>query len=532
MKKRSLLIIGFFLLISTRSAHAMCPDSIAAFALLQTQPVGHYTKQVLDRADAGIAEAQGADDGEPNFGQNYFSWVYKITGAILGLVDTKLRLVEFERNLTQTSACLHLDLALMEAKMEQVRCETKVAAERGSTWGVMQLLALQNFLNERYKHLIEGAEDPYYTDPSWQSWEIFDPEEDVWCCANSNPQNTCELVNVKTCHYEKSGQSFVSADECSNFCKPPQNASQPPVREEICPFDSDYLPPTGAGYGCSSEIIGLFSFYIPAQLERQAISEFQQDRNEFLTSPHIQNLKNAYMRMLEFQGRPIPPELDNFGQTPDTPHVRRYDCGANQTPNGPVPESQKNTWPTGAIAFELRGPFSISKDEIFVLRNFFDLSRRWALLRELPDYLMAPYDLPPGQSRNDAIEREESLLGYGKKVREFVANLVLAISKNQAGLESAIFPKATDGQLRLIEIMEPVRPVIASLAKSVSSDQEGIRAFAKNYAYYLRRSCIFRSCSDRLDKIIKILLEDDCFPYASGEYTSGVWWERCENAIQ
>lgn len=530
--------IGIISLLTSATAFAQtCPESDTAKNLLTITPVGEYTRLVLERATKGIAEAQAAQAGLPKFGSQYFGWASKITGALLGLVDTQLRLVEYERDLTQTTACMHLDLALIEAKMEEVRCETRKAAKVGSSWGVMQLLSLQNFLNNRYKYLTMGATDPYFKDPDWQEWQIFDPEEDGWCCPDANPNNMCEFMNVKDCRFKKYGRTYATLDACSTACKRPESPpSQPPAREEICPFDTDYLPATGAGYGCSVEVLNGVAGYAPAQEERDAMQNFITERDDFLTATNIAKIKDAYVKMLNFQGRPIPPEIENFGKSYTTPHLRRLDCRANKTADmfgiAPVQDNLKNTWPQGAISITKRGPFAYSEDTITVLRAFFGLSQKWSLLREFADYLEDPYELPEGTDRDNAIERDATLLGLGRNIRQFVRSLIVRVDKNQGGLESAIFPKASDGQLQLITIMEPLRPVMSVLAKSVTTPQEGIRGFAKNYAYYLRRSCIFRTCSDRLEKIIKILIAPECFPYTTGAYTSGKWWEQCENAIK
>jgi len=538
MVRKYSLAIGIASLLTSTAAYAQtCPESATAQQLLTITPVGQYTRLVIERAKKGITEAQAAQAGEANFGSKYFGWISQVTGAMLALVDTQLRLVEYERDLTQTTACMHLDLAIIEAKMEEVRCEARKAVSKGSSWGVLQLLSLQNFLNERYKHLILGATDPNYKDPDWQDWQIFDPNEDAWCCPDRNSANTCEFIKVEDCRFKRSGVDYATLDSCSTLCKRPAAPSnQPPARATICPFDTDYLPPTGAGYGCSVEILNSVVGYIPAQEERDALQDFTTERDDFLTAENIANIKDAYVKMLNFQGRPIPEEIENFGASPTTDHLRRLDCGANKMTEGPVanptitdvPENLRNTWPEGAIGLATRGPFAYSEDTITILRAFFGLSQKWSLLRDFADYLEEPYELPAGPARDKAILRDSTLLGFGRTIRQFVRSLITRVDQDQAGLESAIFPKAADGQLHLIEIMTQLRPVMSSLSKSVINSQDGVRGFAKNYAYYLRRSCIFRSCSDRLEKIIKILLAPECFPYTSGEYTNGKWWDKCE----
>jgi hypothetical protein len=47
-------------------------------------------------------------------------------------------------------------------------------------------------------------------------------------------------------------------------------------------------------------------------------------------------------------------------------------------------------------------------------------------------------------------------------------------------------------------------------------EERGLRAFVRNFAWYIRRSCIFRPCNERLEQILKLNFADSCFPYTGG----------------
>ena len=60
------------------------------------------------------------------------------------------------------------------------------------------------------------------------------------------------------------------------------------------------------------------------------------------------------------------------------------------------------------------------------------------------------------------------------------------------------------------------------------------RSFVRDFAYFLRRSCIDRPCSQRLDRILKIVFTDECFPFVSGQFLNDTvqnpGWRRCMTA--
>jgi hypothetical protein len=109
----------------------------------------------------------------------------------------------------------------------------------------------------------------------------------------------------------------------------------------------------------------------------------------------------------------------------------------------------------------------------------------------------------------------------------------------QATKEASILPKAQDAELEVLEAIKPIRPAITRVIGLVLQSDEGLRKFARNYAYFLRRSCIYRPCNEKLETIMKVLYSDECFPYASGEFNAKAGeeapdktsWEKCQDAV-
>ncbi|MFA6039675.1 MAG: hypothetical protein WCV62_02865 [Candidatus Peribacteraceae bacterium] len=80
------------------------------------------------------------------------------------------------------------------------------------------------------------------------------------------------------------------------------------------------------------------------------------------------------------------------------------------------------------------------------------------------------------------------------------------------GIEEAFSPLTdTIGDLaRLVQDIDPVEGDRVSSARS-------LRDFVRDMAFFLRRSCMNRSCNATLERVMKITTADSCFPYTSGE---------------
>lgn len=78
----------------------------------------------------------------------------------------------------------------------------------------------------------------------------------------------------------------------------------------------------------------------------------------------------------------------------------------------------------------------------------------------------------------------------------------------------------------LEEAFAPITKTVGSLARLVSTisaqgDQRddptrSLRDFVRDAAYFLRRSCMNRDCNASLERVMRIVTSDACFPYTSG----------------
>lgn len=194
--KRTLFITGFLVILASMpiSVRAEVNDrnfTCSPLADTNLLAISPYVQDVLSRADKGIEYAQEAGVAT-DFLSILPGWALSMTSAWAGLTDTALQRTDTVSELTDISSCLHLDLALIDCKIEKVRTELHAQTERGSFVAIIRLTSLLRFLNERARHLAAGALDPQYPDPTWGYRYSFDrPSDEIWCASNT-PENICE----------------------------------------------------------------------------------------------------------------------------------------------------------------------------------------------------------------------------------------------------------------------------------------------------------------------------------------------------
>lgn len=554
-----LFTLGLCALLLPQTVIAQCPPTQRARELLEKTPIGHYTAEVLKRTDEGIDNARAADGGAQIVDLFSLHFLIQVQSILYMLVDTDLRSVEYHRNLTEVSACLHADLAMLEAQIENVRCEINAAYDRKSPEGIRILKSVANFLNQRYKHLVKGALDPQHKDMSWKVYYKFDNPFPGWCCVLD--ELTCEIRPGDECtEIQEDGTGgynfFSTKDECitESLCTVTANGENDPKYKDICPFDSNYLAFNTSGYGCSVERIEQFatgsSGVNSMQAEADAAKEIEQKRDAFLEDiEHINTttesmddlvnntmLTNTEREQLQRFGGTTTDEIDVrrvFGCNADLPPEKREDNAGVEgelTPN--IKPSQE--W----AGIPLRGPFFFGIDHLTVWKKFFRLYHTWEQERQFADYLKHPDEFPEEADRKKAVERDNEAFGVLRAPRGTVRSVWLQFQLGQATQDVALLPKAQDMALQVRNAMSSVRPAMKRSIELVHKDSSPMRVFAKKYAYFLRRSCIFRPCNEKLEIILKTLFSDECFPYASGDFqvkkgddTGKSTWERCQEAI-
>jgi len=524
MKKISTLLIGLFLLAPVAQAQVTTASPVS----------DHYVKVVLDRVDDGIAILPGKTT---SYDLIFFDWLATLSTTMLELVDTELRIVEQQRDLYRMTPCLHLDLIILEQKIEELRKLMLSAFEEGRTFDIIRLQEMIRFLNTRYRHLVRGARDPHYTDPGLKPKYGFD--EETWCCplVAEGEDGACVKQTKVSCREAseggKPGLTFETSESCGDYpgCSALDTGD---LEELVCPFHSDYLPPTVAGYGCDLTALNALSgiddnpnnnlnnpnaSLLSIRAERDALQVFITKRDEFLDS--INFISVVTQEIYEAMGREFTPEelqlLENFPAVLTREHKSVSNCSL--TDNSLLEFEAPPPWPEGAAKWERRGPFSITSDEFNIVRGLYDMLQGWGRRRDQPDIYTLPTEYPPDSTERDEAEDRENRVWVAIKIlRHFYRQHFRSWNIKQAGLETKSIVQAGDTQAQMTELTKSLRKTMKNFYELSSEQDKGIRRFTINFSYFLRRTCVYRPCNLLLDRVLKISFEDKCFPYTSGDY--------------
>jgi hypothetical protein len=453
-------------------------------------------------------------------------WMDQATSAALALVDTDLRIAQQELDLIENSPCLHIDMLILEGWMERVRQEKNRGVESGNVRKVFRLIPLQRYLNNRFLALLHGARDPWYEDREEGELYDFDPPP-YWCCAGQEDEedrgSACISVGEKG--REECAFAHGSLSKRLNVCIAAGCEGSGEDESPLCPFHSDYLPPTTAGYGCDLSVLRKYEGegHEATRKEYEALEALVQSRDEFIES------MGALREITEFLNRYLgqtPVDLSGFqgGLSSSIEHRSVSGCIGDE-----------EDWPEGAVAWELRGPFSLKRNHTSLMPKLYEIWRNWGKSRLLPDYLKTSDELEGNSERQKIVEEyEQSVFGWfyltgRNSARRYFRNNAVA----QEGKESMMIAKVLDTPLRIFDELRTLRGEVKSFVESVEEPNSGIRGFVRNFAFFLRHSCIFRPCNDQLNRILSIVFEDSCFPYASGLYlTDSNVDETCRNGAR
>ncbi|MBU1123916.1 hypothetical protein KJ652_04960 [Patescibacteria group bacterium] len=505
----------------------------------------HYTAKVLERAQQSIIYADSMQ--EPFADSGYMSWLDTAYEAFSMITDTNLRVIQRERDLLENTTCLHIDLFLIETMMEKVRCKLIQAFDERRHVAIMILKDTIHSLNERYAQLLQGARDNAYEDGTWKEKRMSDPpsfvaggEEKKWCKEDE------DCTSGETCFNKRCKQKCKKDENCAGYEECLNDVCE---ERKMCPFHSDYLPPSEVGrmedgddelvvvrYGCDPEVLDIYNnldfeftkIGETIKKESTAIEETLEKRNEFINdSTGLMSYALFIETWLRGRVSGSTDRLNYFGMNAgdDIEHVVQTGCynKNNKTPPVLPDDIDHNTadydkfwppfWPKGAIRWETYGPFSFNRDDLRLLREFITLRETWG--RHRPIY----YELP----------EDYGILYFAQL---WIRGQLKLWDINQEKISSTMETRATDMPRQIIEELKPLRESVNVISSAAYELNDGtIRGFAMRLAYFLRRSCMDRPCNDRLERILKVSFQDECFPYTKGDYKNGGnLWEGCLDA--
>ncbi len=197
-------------------------------------------------------------------------------------------------------------------------------------------------------------------------------------------------------------------------------------------------------------------------------------------------------------------------------------------PEPPVPEPRKHLTEqgcmaepsAGVVAHPLNGPFDVTPDESRLAQEFSRLWMDGEALRPTPPSIVEYAD--PAQQ----------LFNFFRAAERRVLSV---FSQNQAGRQSASFMAGADPVLSTAQGLTGLGTAVAGLGALVT-DVDQLRSFTSEFGFFLLRTCIERPCRERLEKALRIVFQNECFPYFSGAYLGDTpenpRWRKCMEAAE
>jgi hypothetical protein len=517
---RAMLVTVGTILFLPWSASAVTVDDLVGLP-----PVSqHYVQRTLDRVDAGLAQAAANTTmGGPVFDIFFGRWAGYAASATLSLVDTRTWVESQATDLQETTACLHLDIIILQSKIEKVRQQLHQALNNAEVGKVIFLQQIIRFLNDRILHLLRGARDPQYFDSGWGAQQPFDPPGTVWCCpARGLSGSMCLSMDLGACT-ATGGLAFITPHGCTaRGCLMPQG--EDPYGGRMCPFHSDYLALSSSGYGCDSTVLTATGVHLATQAEALALDAVLEERIKLLQL--YQTSQDLLSALGGITGAIREPE----------PLEHRTIAGCAQD----IPEAQIAGADTalfrsiGATSYSLRGPFSLEKNEPGILYRFAGVVRRWGGLRPQAEYIKQPGEFPPGPLRDAAQQRFQGKDSLRRGAEWFLRLYFRWWNFYHGRHEARPVARGQDLELQLEQTTSgDLREATGRLIALTESHASGLRGFGKKFAYFLRRSCVYRPCNRQLEQVLRILFSDRCFPYGKGWYFGDPEaYRRCKDAAQ
>ena len=519
--KRLIVIAGFCLgLSSPLLARADMPAECAG--VQGATAISPYVERTLDRAREGLRSIEGSKTTQ-FFDLVFPAWVRSSAGAVAGIVDMHTGVMDLGHSLRETTTCEYLDQLQIECALAQAREALLAQIGKSSFLGVFRAQTLIQFLHERWQMLQAGALDGTYLDATALQRRLFDTKSFGIPDGEGTP--SCGDGKIQKGEECDDGNR-ADGDGCSGVCF-----------SEMCPFSSDYGEAVPSlGMGCDLTVLATEdsaranATTVIAE-ETRALRALLSARAELLAAqddpPHVA-VEGCVRGWCEADTeRPCGKSAD-CGEDDRCIFGRRV-CAGKPTLRCSTDDACGSEGPCTFVADTRaaqtpRGPFALEPDEMRLTRAFLDLWGRQGERRAWPEAYRNPEDYPPSQRKKAQTKDNNS---PGGTLARAAGRMQLRLEQRAQGVqEGVLFAAALDGHLRMAEELQPLRSGVRRLGL-LARDDNGVRLAARNLAYYILRTCIYRPCNEKLKAIIGMTFAEECYPYTNGEYLDGDAWQAC-----
>lgn len=282
--------------------------------------------------------------------------------------------------------------------------------------------------------------------------------------------------------------------------------------EPVCPFSSDYLPPAPTGYGCHARVLA-DRLAVVGSRDAPGIEPIAEEENTL-------RILTQQLSVLASQRGDVflQPQQEAEGCFPligTCSDDSRIACSTNEDCASAGVGTCTEALSGDAGLITRASPFRLRPHELPLVSAFLRLQDRQALARGV-----------------QAPEEEDEQPQF----TPFNSALTSASwSRLQARMEVLPFIRSTDTASEMERILSPLYEASVSLSSLTAKREESLRQFVIDYAAYLRRTCLYGPCTQKLERIMATAFADACFPFTSETTTSFAQpddlWKACAEQV-
>jgi len=261
-----------------------------------------------------------------------------------------------------------------------------------------------------------------------------------------------------------------------------KDGNAPALDEEplLCPYSTRYFDIGASGdYGCTPDQINLAIGTLPTDAKYDGLR---------LSLAKERDAQQLFLDELR-KSRDADNELSDDAPDPFSDEPKQEDgCQADWKAEYP-------SWPSDLRVRDTGGFWKVAGER---LRRLVDLLKSLEPLRPLPEELTKD-----NGNFSNFVQRQR-------------AQQIQTFGHWQTRADVTVLGGVLEAK-EIEDAFGPLTKTVGRLARVSHDFEGGIRGFVSDFAYYLRRSCMNRDCNARLERILKIVPKDECFPYTNGE---------------